>query len=207
MHGPDIELVRTGILAIDDLITVRRGELIVPPMATQPVAAQTEWIKVKGSGGDWRCRFFDVASSQCAIYENRPFSCRALKCWDTGEILAMAGRDLAARADLMADDDPMRGLVACHEQQCPVPDMERIAVDMNNADQRRMLFKELTGPVNVDLRIRSQAVRDFDISVDREMFYFGRPLFQLLYPLGVTAVETPRGVELQFRGDVSDVDS
>ena len=199
LHVQDIELVRTGVLAIDNLVTVRCGELVLPPLATKPVPAHSEWIKIQGVGSDWCCRFLDISSNSCSIYKDRPSSCRALKCWDTNEIIAMAGRDLLARTDLIDSDDPLLQLVQVHGKRCPVPDMVNIAVRLIEDEQRNKLLKEFAGLVKVDLHIRTQAVREFNISVARELFYFGRPLFQLFHPLGIVTVETRQGVELKFR--------
>ena len=199
LHVQDIELVRTGGLVVDDLVTVRCGELVLPPLATKPVPAQSEWIKIQGVGSDWCCRFLDASSNSCTIYKQRPSSCRALKCWDTDEIMAMAGRDLLARSDLINSDDPILQFVQLHEKRCPVPDMENIVDTLIEDKQRNKVLKELTGLVKDDLQIRTQVVKEFNVSVARELFYFGRPLFQLLHPLGIAAVETPHGVVLQFR--------
>jgi Fe-S-cluster containining protein len=199
LHVQDIELVRTGSLVIDNLVTVRCGELVIPPMATKPVPTQSEWIKIQGVGSDWCCRFFDASSNSCTIYEHRPSSCRALKCWDTDEIMAMAGRDLLARSDLIDNNDPLLKLVYLQEKRCPVPEIENIVITLTDPARRDELLMDLTDLVKVDLQIRTQAVREFNISVARELFYFGRPLFQLFHPLGIMTVETPQGVELKFQ--------
>jgi Fe-S-cluster containining protein len=199
LHVQDIQLIKSGVLVFDDLVTVRRGELVLPPLATKPVPAQTEWMKIQGVRGEWCCRFLDTSSNTCKIYEHRPSSCRVLKCWDADEILAMAGRDLLGRLDLIDSDDPLLPLVQLQEKHCPVPDMENIVTLLTEEGGRNQLMKELTSLVESDLRIRTQAAREFNISVARELFYFGRPLFQLFSPLGIVTTETPQGVKLQYR--------
>ena len=198
LHVQDLELVRTGVLAVDNLVTVRSGELVIPPLATKPVSAKSEWIKIQGDGDDWCCQFLDTSSNSCTIYKHRPSSCRALKCWDTDEILAKAGRDLLARSDLIDRDDPMLQFIQLQEKRCPVPEMENIVALLTDESRQNELLNDLTGLVNVDLQIRSQAVKEFNITVASELFYFGRPLFQLFYPLGIVPVETRQGVELKF---------
>ena len=199
LHLQDAELVKSGRLKFEDLVTIRCGELVLPPLASQPVSARSEWIKIKGVGREWCCRFLDAAANTCTIYQNRPVSCRTLKCWDTNEILAMAGRELLSRADLVAATDPLLPLLHLHDKQCPVPDMEDIVASLNDEKDRDQLLSELRGTVESDLRIRSQAVREHNISLELELFYFGRPLFQLLQPLGIAVTETPRGIALSFR--------
>jgi Fe-S-cluster containining protein len=199
LHVEDIELVRSGYLVVDDLVTIRRGEMVLAPLAADPSPAQTNWLKIQGAEGEWRCRFLDTLSNTCTIYEHRPLSCRALRCWDTGEILAMAGHGLLCLADLMESNDPLWPLVLLQEKSCPVPDMKNIISTVIVHTERIRMLSDLTMMVENDLRIRAQAAREFNISVARELFYFGRPLFQLLVPLGIVMTQTPKGIDLQYR--------
>ncbi len=198
LHDKDIELVRAGVLTLDALVTVRRGELVVPPMGDKPAPASTEWIKIQGQGGKWVCRFFDDAKKNCSIYDNRPVSCKALKCWDTEEILSMAGRDLLSRNDLIASDDPLLPLVIHQEQSCPVPDFGEIAGLSSPGAEPEKMLRKLQLLVESDLQIRYHAAREFHLSVSRELFYFGRPFFQLLIPFGIVTEESSRGVKLRL---------
>ena len=199
LHKQDMELVVAGFLKFEDLVTVRLGEMVVPPLSTEPVKAQTEWIKLQGQGSQWCCRFLDTSSNKCTIYQNRPLSCRTLKCWDTDDILALSGQDLLCRTDLIRKDDPLLPLVLLHEKQVPVPDLEGIMKSLHDADQQVSLLKDLADKVQEDLGIRSRAVREYDISVAGELFYFGRPVFQILHPLGIDTLETPQGIEMRLR--------
>jgi len=76
--------------------------------------------------------------------------------------------------------------------------MENIVITLASEARRDELLEDLSDLVKVDLQIRTQAVREFNISVARELFYFGRPLFQLFHPLGIVTVETRQGIELKF---------
>ena len=58
---------------------------------------------------------------------------------------------------------------------------------------------ELEAAAGRDLALRSQAAVSFRLSVAQELFYFGRPLFQLLLPLGIQAVNTPAGLRLSLQ--------
>jgi len=199
LHVQDIGLVTSGVLTFDDLVTIRRGELVVPPLAREPIPARSEWIKIRGDGPSWCCVFLDVSSNTCTIYDNRPLSCKLLKCWDTAELLAIAGRDLLTRLDLIDSADPLLDIVRTHEEFCPVPDLEEVSLLAADQAGRDDLLRELARLVEVDLLIRSDVIRKFNLPVSREIFYFGRPLFQLLDPIGIAAVETPRGITLHFR--------
>jgi hypothetical protein len=49
------------------------------------------------------------------------------------------------------------------------------------------------------LALRRKAAREFNLSVDRELLYFARPLFQLMQPLAYTFTETKQGLTLHYR--------
>lgn len=110
----------------------------------------------------------------------------------------MAGKDLLSRIDLIDESDPLLPMIQFQEDQCPVPDLYNITSQLSIEDKRDQVLIELNAFVQKDLQIRSIAVRDYSISVAHELFYFGRPLFQVLHPLGLVATETSKGLVLQF---------
>ncbi len=194
LHSQDLDLVLGGALRFEDLITVRRGELALQPLAESPQPVTKEFLKLQGQGNDWCCRFYDHEKAACTIYSQRPVACGLLDCTQPDELLAIAGRDLLSRFDLLAADDPLLALVKLHEEHSPCPQLSELP-DRLAADKKEIL-EQLTRQVNLDLAVRTKAAREFGLSVDRELFYFGRPLFQLLQPLGVTVTETMLGLHL-----------
>ena len=52
--------------------------------------------------------------------------------------------------------------------------------------------------VNEDIRIRTEAVQKLKISLAEELFYFGRPLFQLLQQIGVKVKEEDGALTLRL---------
>ncbi len=184
LHTEDRDLLRRGVLACDDLITIRRGELALAPLSGDPVRVEKEFIKIQGQQGRWCCRFFDDVTNQCRIYDHRPLACRVLECTAPGPLLALAGRDLLDRFHCGWPREP--GLLALMRQQetlCPCPDLEKLPQQL--VRQREKHLHHLTSLVNLDLRIRHQAVRQFRLTLAQELFALGRPLFQVLRPLGI----------------------
>ncbi len=97
------------------------------------------------------------------------------------------------RFDLLSDDAPMLPLIREHEEECPCPDLRQLSKELGRGDGRVNLLEELAVMVNKDITLRKQANRSHGISLGMELFYFGRPLFQLLTPLGVQVRETVSG--------------
>ncbi len=195
LHTGDLGLVRSGRLPISRLITIRRGELADDPLTGSVHAVSGELVKINGTGRDWRC-FYYAGGKGCTIYASRPSACRVLKCWDTAAILALAGKDLLTRLDILAARDPLRPLVEEHERLCPCPDMEMVRASVVSGSLQEL--DDLQRLVDVDLRFRNQVVNGHGLSLAEEMFFFGRPLFQLLQAVGLGITETAGGIRLSI---------
>jgi hypothetical protein len=199
LHTEDITLVVSGILSLDDLVTVRKGEYVYQPLADDPRPARQELVKIRGQGADWSCVFLDNEQSVCTIYSHRPLACRLLKCWSPEDVLAVAEKNLLDRLAIIPETNPMVELICGHEEKCPVTGINSLVEQLHTPEGRDNVLGELIRLVNVDLKVREYAVREYRLSLARELFYFGRPLFQLLAPFGLSAIETPDGVILQYR--------
>jgi hypothetical protein len=178
---------------MENLVTVRMGELAVSPSTEQPEPVAAEFLKVQGQAGSWCCLFYNESSCSCTIYSHRPLACGLLDCTAPAPLLAVAGRELLNRFDLIDIDSPLLPLIRKHEEECPCPDLGRLQKELENISGRAALFEKLAVMVNKDIVFRNQANRSLSISLGMELFYFGRPLFQLLIPLGVQVRETVSG--------------
>ncbi len=196
LHSQDLDLVCSGALRCEHLATVRKGELAFQPLAESATPVAREFLKLQGRSGSWTCLFYDDAAKACSIYQQRPVACGLLDCTAPEALLAITGKELLTRFDCIGDDDSLLSLVRRHEEGCPCPDMAAAETGLQAATGRSSLLEELTRQVNVDLGFRNQAAGMRNLSVAEELFYFGRPLFQLLMPLGIQVRESSVGLEL-----------
>jgi len=187
LHLEDAELVHNGTLPVKRLITIRKGELVVKPYEDEPQTAVCELIKICGTGREWQCFFFDEEEKGCMIYESRPLSCRLLQCWDTEAVEDLVEKDTLSRLDLVGEKEPIRKIIESHEEKCPCPDLG--ALRRTIAAGETIDLEDLEGKVNEDILIRREAVQKLNISLAEELFYFGRPIFQLLQQVGVKVKE------------------
>lgn len=129
-------------------------------------------------------------------YGHRPMACGLLDCTDTAPILDIAGKDLLTRFDCIENDDPILPLVQEYENLCPCPDLQCIRKQLSLGELLTDQLLELETSVIRDLSFRGRITAEFGLSVANELFYFGRPLFQLLHPLGLQAINSPAGIRL-----------
>ncbi len=198
LHGGDLELVRSGRLRLDDLVTVNLGELAFQPLATTATPVVHEFLKLQGREGTWCCTFYDQTARGCHRYTDRPLACGLLDCTDTGPLLVIAGQDLLTRFDCMDQDDPILAVILNHQQHNPCRDIQTVSDDFAQIWARTEILESLLQDVNIDLAFRSRTASTFHLSVALELFYFGRPLFQLLLPLGIQPVNTCDGLRLNY---------
>jgi hypothetical protein len=196
LHSQDLALIESKSLLCEHLVTVRRGELAYQPQEQTATPVVEEFLKLQGKSGSWCCLFYDDAAKSCTIYNHRPVACGLLDCTSPEALLAITGKDLLTRFDCMRDDNPLLPLIRQHEQDCPCPDMTQLSTDLQSTIGRASLLDKLTLLVNTDLSFRPQASIVQNLSVAEELFYFGRPLFQQLLPLGIRIQESSTGLQL-----------
>jgi Fe-S-cluster containining protein len=195
LHTDDLRLIKSGIIPWSSLITVRRGELVHHPLAKGVRAARVELVKLAGSGRQWTCRYF---ADGCTIYDHRPLACRALKCWHTQEVEALMEKDTLSRLHILDEDHPL--VPAIHLQDKEFPCELFAEIHSGRSEPEAGTSAELERRANLELRWRSELVARHSLGLDEELFFFGRPYFQLLQALGFAVSETGSGLRLSWRG-------
>ncbi len=67
LHHRDLDLIASGRIPLDRLITVRKGELAHNPLTGRVQAVRVELVKIAGTGEDWRCSYYDAENRGCGI--------------------------------------------------------------------------------------------------------------------------------------------
>ncbi len=200
LHTQDRHLVEEKIFTFADLVTVRKGELAYQPMAQEPEVVKEEFLKLQGIPGSWICKYYDGIGKKCTIYGDRPVACRVLECTSPEALLTITGKNLLTRFDCIDSNDPLLEIVKEHEQECGCPDFnELMMIKKENGSPSEEQIASLQALVNKDLAYRTMADSKYGLSLARELFYFGRPIFQQLAPLGIVSVQQGNGLELIYR--------
>jgi Fe-S-cluster containining protein len=160
-----------------NLITIRKGEPALNPLTETVEPAAQELIKLAGKGANWECLFYDPAATACAIHAERPLECRLLKCWDTEEIKKIIGTNCLGRLDIIDGNDPRREHILIHEEKCAYSEINALLQQLPDPARHDAALTALRAIMEQDLQIRGQAIALFHLTLQQELFYFGRPLF------------------------------
>ena len=195
LHIKDQKLLLQNFIDRESLITIRKGEPVISLEDRKTEWIKTELVKLKGKGAKWSCVFYDQDDTSCSIYKHRPLECVLLKCWDTAELTAIAGKKLLSRFDIIPAHEPVIEYIHRHEKECSLEFIEHLIIKQNGAINRNTLA-ELSELVNKDLVLRSEALAHLNFTLDLELFYFGRPLFKILSQFALIPREVNGKIEL-----------
>jgi hypothetical protein len=166
---------------VGNLVTIRKGEPAYNPILDKVVPSESEFIKVSGKEKSWECLFFDTTHSSCLIHTEKPIECRLLQCWDTSELAQLVGKNYLTRFDIMQENDPMRTFILQHEELCPYNLINELVDNIKTpAAKNSEALSQLSVLVQNDLNLRGEVVKKFNLSLGQELFYFGRPIFQVI---------------------------
>jgi len=184
LHIEDKKLLVQKCIDRESLITIRKGEPVFSLDENKTEWAGTEIIKLKGTHTEWPCIFYDQKTSSCSNYQHRPLECVLLKCWDTAELEAIAGKGLLSRFNIISQNEPVMNYIQKHEKECGLEILHQLITNPQKTIDINFLA-ELNELVNKDLAIRSEALIDLNFTLDLELFYFGRPVFKILSQFGL----------------------
>jgi hypothetical protein len=88
-------------------------------------------------------------------------------------------KNLLGRLDIIASEEPIIEYIDRHEKECNLESLDQLLIAQKRKIHQNSLA-ELTELVNIDLALRSEALKHLNLNLDLELFYFGRPLFKIL---------------------------
>jgi Fe-S-cluster containining protein len=184
-HHADKVLIKDGVIHSKYLYTIRKGEWAYDNVRQCLEPVSSDIIKIKEKNDSWICIFFDESQSACAIYENRPLECRALKCWDTRELEDLYAKKRLTRADLISDIEGLWSLIKDHQQRCNYEIIQKLvdAIKTNPGDAKAR--QKLSAIIQFDTEIRKLVVSNAGLEPEMLDFLFGRPLTRMIKKMGL----------------------
>jgi len=184
-HHADKALIKDGVIHSKYLYTIRKGEWAYDNVRQCLEPVSSDIIKIKEKNDSWICIFFDESQSACAIYENRPLECRALKCWDTRELEDLYAKKRLTRADLISEIEGLWSLIKDHQQRCNYEIIQKLvdAIKTNPGDAKAR--QKLSAIIQFDTEIRKLVVSNAGLEPEMLDFLFGRPLTRTIKKMGL----------------------
>ncbi len=167
------------------LVTIRAGEPVFNPVTNRVERAEREMVKVKGRGGSWCCSFYRREDSSCTIYDFRFLECRLLKCWDPSDLMRVMGRGTIRRSDVLNEGDPIRSVIALHDEECPLSELSALVVRAFVEDEDGTARRRLSDLIRRDSALRSYALNDLGVESAFELFLFGRTVRDIVSDAGL----------------------
>lgn len=187
LHREDMERIEKGIIPLRRLYTIRPGEPVRDNVKGGIAPSASEVIKLKGQNDSWVCCLFDEKANACRAYDDRPYECRVLACWDTRKIAAVYDKDRLARRDILLGVEGLWDLVETHEQRCGYGRLRKW-VDALAGTNRQRAADEILSMIKYDKHLRQLVVENGGMHPGMADFLFGRPLVETIVRFGI-AVE------------------
>jgi Fe-S-cluster containining protein len=189
LQAEDLSLVEAGVIAVKDLYTIRRGELVWDNVIEALTIAQEEILKVKEKKGGG-CIFYDGTAKACTIYEKRPAQCSAMACWDTAEFMRVYKEAKLAREDVIRDR-VLLGLIEAHETRCSYEELQDHVKAIEEEGEKAV--EKIIELLRFDFQMRPFLVQKLRLNPEEMDFLFGRPLVETIVMFGLKVIREPDG--------------
>ncbi|MBF0452364.1 MAG: YkgJ family cysteine cluster protein [Candidatus Magnetomorum sp.] len=145
LHGIDSELIQSGAIPRNQLITYRKGEWINDNVAGQFIRLEQDIIKPIENKKDGYCTFYIVEDRSCGIYAHRPVECQTQNCYDPEPFIQMYAKNRLTRRDIFPSNSAYYEMIEYHESRCPLSELENIRPFSNMivSEQAISTFKEM----------------------------------------------------------------
>jgi Fe-S-cluster containining protein len=191
LMNEDLPSLRKGILRRMDLITLREGELGFDNNTRELLLLEEERIKIKEKPGTRECLFWDSATKNCTIYEDRPIQCRVMECWNPDYFSRLKSQYYLSRKELLNPDDPLVPVIETHNNRCSLSLLQKALTRAKRgfADAQ----DEALDILFFDDHLRSHLQEAQGIAREHQLFLFGRPISDLIASFGFSIKENPNG--------------
>ncbi len=164
------------------LIILRRGEPATDNVLNQPILLGQEILKIKTkTSTPGECLFLDPSSKLCTIHEQRPLECSLLECWNPRPLMESYQSRRLTRKDLFQPESAMEEIVDMHEEHCSVLKMARLLrEEIQEPGKNREAIQSM---ISFDRSLRQNFQDKTGLQDSEMLFYFGRPLQDLMQPL------------------------
>ncbi|MFZ2445221.1 MAG: YkgJ family cysteine cluster protein [Syntrophobacteraceae bacterium] len=191
LHLEDLEILRTGKVPWDRLMTLRRGEPARSPFEDTPFVLPEERIKVREKANSAECVFLNAETDRCEIYNDRPLQCRAQACWDPAPARDLASRPFLLRKHIFEGVDVLLEIIAEHDTRCGFETLTLAFEKLRETNGQSV--DEALRLLSYEEHFRQFVAERFNIPPGNMELVFGRSFAGMVNLFGYRVVDEPDG--------------
>lgn len=199
LHTKDAYLFEENILQVQDVVTIRAGELVRDDMKNRLVPLPAELVKIAPAKNarpdDWTCRFL-TGNNRCFLHGKHPAECRAFYCKDPEALMQLSGEPRLERekiCELIKAPAYWAELIKTHEEAVNYEELGPWALKIDEDEEARRKFIE---KVEFDRSFRELVVEKKAAPEEALPFLFGRPLLQTMVMFKLAARPGENGINI-----------
>ncbi len=177
----DMSLFVSGVLSHENTYTIRDGERVRSKGDGNIYESFVELVKIKDKDRTSVCVFYKD-NEGCSIYENRPFQCRAYKCWAPENLMSGLEEKALKRSDIFGSIDLLMEVIKKHEEKCSYKKLSD-AFD-RLAEGREDAVEDIMDMLQYDTYIRPFLEEKFNVPSTAMDLILGRPLADTINEFG-----------------------
>ncbi len=199
LHTKDAYLFEENILQVQDVVTIRAGELVRDDMKNRLVPLPSELVKIAPARNarpdDWTCRFL-TGSKRCFLHGKHPAECRAFYCKDPEALMQLSNEPRLERekiCEIIKAPAYWPELIKTHEEAVNYEDLGPWALKIDEDEEARRKFIE---KVEFDRSFRELVIEKKAAAEEDLPFLFGRPLLQTMVMFKLAARPGANGINI-----------
>lgn len=199
LHTKDAYLFEENILQVQDVVTIRAGELVRDDMKNRLVPLPSELVKIAPARNarpdDWTCRFL-TGSKRCFLHGKHPAECRAFYCKDPEALMQLSNEPRLERekiCEIIKAPAYWPELIKTHEEAVNYEELGPWALKIDEDEEARRKFIE---KVEFDRSFRELVIEKKAAAEEDLPFLFGRPLLQTMVMFKLAARPGANGINI-----------
>jgi Fe-S-cluster containining protein len=179
LHLEDLSLFDEGVLRLDSLYTLRKGEPVLDNVRGKLEDLSEEIVKLKESPESRRCILYEPAGKNCRYYDRRPLQCRTQECWNPAALEELWSRNKLTRRDFIKDDEELLGLLEIHDRRCSPESLDG-AIKRYWDTRESSDLDPVIDMVSQDMIVRDFFLKSLGRNPEELAFLLGRPLAKII---------------------------
>ncbi len=191
LHLSDFKLFEENIVTLNNVYTLRKGELIYDNIGEELDYLKEETIKIKEIPGVKTCIFYGSENRDCKIYDTRPYQCVYFECWNPKKFFETLSEEKLSRGDLFGKVPAIREFVEAHEERCGYRKLEELFDKTQEGSEEAA--GEILEILEYDTHIRPFIVEKLNVPAESTDLIFGRPLAETVKMFGYKVEKDDEG--------------